>query len=583
MRYLSFLAFLWCCPSPLNAQLHDNTWLLGYQSGPPEPGDSYGIVTLSFPDGNAQATENQTTLLSFRDNNSAFSDAGGNLLAYCNGLQIENAAFQIMENGQALDQEIVQFYQYWSDDDPPQGSLFLPWPGHPDSVLLIYSGDFYVPAPGYGTMNRNLSYAVIDRQANGGLGKVVAREQPILEDTVAYGQVTATRHANGRDWWIMTPERNADRFYRILIDPGGVHVVGQQTVDEPVFMGLGQSCFSPDGRYFAAYNAVSAAAGAWLDVFDFDRCDGVLSNQRHLSYAPGEGRIGGVAISPNSRYLYHNFYDTVYQYDLQAANFAASQTVVAVRDPAEPFPFRFYQSQLAPDGKIYTSATNAMKALHVIHRPDEAGDACRYQQRGLVLPTLNAQSVANFPNYRLGPLDGSPCDTLGLDNVPAAWWRYEQDTLNPARFDFRDLSHHEPAVWTWDFGDGTGSAGQHPIHEYAAPGAYFVCLTVSNDHGADTHCKTVQITVSAPQPGWAAAVRVGPSPFRERLLVGLDAALPSPVFRLYDALGRLHIAQPLAGGLNELDTAALPAGVYFWEMTVERVRATSGKIIRAPN
>ncbi|GIW71609.1 MAG: hypothetical protein KatS3mg102_1151 [Planctomycetota bacterium] len=37
--------------------------------------------------------------------------------------------------------------------------------------------------------------------------------------------------------------------------------------------------------------------------------------------------------------------------------------------------------------------------------------------------------------------------------------------------------------YSWDFGDGTGSAQQHPVHVYAAPGTYTATLTVRDAGG----------------------------------------------------------------------------------------------------
>ena len=37
--------------------------------------------------------------------------------------------------------------------------------------------------------------------------------------------------------------------------------------------------------------------------------------------------------------------------------------------------------------------------------------------------------------------------------------------------------------WHWEFGDGTSSTAQHPLHIYAQPGTYAVSLTVSDDTG----------------------------------------------------------------------------------------------------
>ena len=42
---------------PLQAQHHDNHWLLGYASGP-GPGDEFGISQLSFDSGNVAIKEN---------------------------------------------------------------------------------------------------------------------------------------------------------------------------------------------------------------------------------------------------------------------------------------------------------------------------------------------------------------------------------------------------------------------------------------------------------------------------------------------------------------------------------------------
>lgn len=569
-------------PLLVQGQWHDFTWLIGYTTAnPPAQGDLDGITRISFKNGFFEAVEIVDLDYEFTDNNASFSDSSGNLIAYFNGIDIENSSFNVMENGQGMDGYIVPgpTYRKYSDEDLPQGSIFLPWPMHPDSIVLLYGG-----LANYGTAayvilgSLNLSYAVIDIKANNGLGKVVEREQPLLEDTIGNGQITACKHANGRDWWVLVWEANANRVYRFLINPKGISLKGQQTVDFPVYSGLGQSCFSPDGRFYASYNAISDSLGSKLDLFEFERCNGLLSNQLQvwhpLTYA------GGVSFSPDSRFLYENNYDTVYQYDLHAADIIGSQKIAAIRDDF-PYPMRFYLSQLAPDDKIYTSATNGSKWLHVIHRPDEEGAACQYEQRGILLPTVNSFSVPNFPNYRLGPLDGSLCDTLGLDNLPVAWFRYEQDTLDPNIFEFRDLSYYEPATWSWDFGDGTGSTERHPIHTYSNSGSYQVCLTVSNDIGSNTHCKTVQLTVSATQPAWVERIKVGPSPFRERLAVSLSVQLLSPVFRLYDMTGRPVGEERLTFGINETDTGGLPPGMYFWEVTTGNERVKSGKVVKA--
>jgi hypothetical protein len=140
--------------------------------------------------------------------------------------------------------------------------------------------------------------------------------------------------------------------------------------------------------------------------------------------------------------------------------------------------------------------------MHRVARPERGGEACEFVQSYYKFND-SYQNMPHFPNYRLGPVDGSACDTLGIDNHPLSNWRY--DRAGGYGVDFTSVSWYAPTAWTWDFGDGSGSAERNPSHFYAAAGPYEVCLTVSNAYGADTKCKTVWVgssdTGEAPAPG----------------------------------------------------------------------------------
>ena len=52
------------------------------------------------------------------------------------------------------------------------------------------------------------------------------------------------------------------------------------------------------------------------------------------------------------------------------------------------------------------------------------------------------------------------------------------------RFHFKDLSTRiKPDSWLWNFGDGSTSTEQNPVHVYGKPGIYDVSLKVSNAYG----------------------------------------------------------------------------------------------------
>ena len=260
------------------------------------------------------------------------------------------------------------------------------------------------------------NYSVIDMSQNNGKGKVILKNQLLINNIkMDIGKLTAVRHANGQDWWIVLGKENNTDYFRFLVSPQGITQVNSQNLPPKVSSGLGQACFSPDGTKYVKYNTVSFAKGAFIDIYDFDRCSGLLSNHKQFNYID-TSYGGGIAISPNSRYLYVPSWQYVYQFDLSASDVFSTIDTIATYDgflpPEFPVPMRFYLAQLAPNNKIYISCTSSAKSMHVIHDPDKKGKACNLEQRGFKLPTFNYNTIPNYPNFRLGALKGSPCDTL---------------------------------------------------------------------------------------------------------------------------------------------------------------------------
>ncbi|RLC07744.1 MAG: hypothetical protein DRI24_24385, partial [Deltaproteobacteria bacterium] len=90
-----------------------------------------------------------------------------------------------------------------------------------------------------------------------------------------------------------------------------------------------------------------------------------------------------------------------------------------------------------------------------------------------------------------------------VDSVPnpdcQADFYYVPDSLGQFAIQFFDNSTSAMPItsWTWDFGDGTTSTEQDPVHNYADAGTYYVCLTIeSADSGVsctDTYCMDVVV------------------------------------------------------------------------------------------
>ena len=80
---------------------------------------------------------------------------------------------------------------------------------------------------------------------------------------------------------------------------------------------------------------------------------------------------------------------------------------------------------------------------------------------------------------------------------PDALYSFVVDPVNPLAVQFFDQSTGPVTFWQWDFGDGSTSNEQNPIHVYAAGGTYNVRLTVANFSGTPDFLDQA-VTVVAP-------------------------------------------------------------------------------------
>lgn len=403
-------AALWLLTASISLTSHgqglNNLWMGGYDGsfGPP-----FGGIDLSFDGGELSITQ-VSRAIGFKRTCANITDDSGNLSFSTNGSFVANATGDTMANGSGLSPSTYTS-TYPGGLFISQAALILPYPEHDGQFFLFHS-----TIDNDQTLTASYVYlSLIDMSLDGGFGGVVFKNQPVVTDDLNAGKITAVKHANGRDWWVFCHKANSTTYYRLLVDPQGVSEPLTQDIGTIRPPDLGQVCFSPDGSRFAYYYG-----DADLDILRFDRCSGLFSDPVHVDIDDFD-QMGGVAFSPNGRFLYVSSVNDVYQFDMTAADITSSQLHIAEWDgfysPAPPLATTFDLAQLAPDGKLYISTGNSTFHLHVIVSPDSLGVACGMVQHGIELPAYFANSLPNHPNYHLGPLAGSPCDTLGLGVV----------------------------------------------------------------------------------------------------------------------------------------------------------------------
>jgi hypothetical protein len=413
--------FLFLVQLTAEAQRYDYTWLTGYGSkdGIVDSNIMYGITKFNFANG-APSISYDSLGMNFDRAICSMSDRDGNLLFYSNGNYIANQWDEKIVGSDSLSAGYITYN--WDPTIATMGQRFsrqivsIP---DADDRTVYYFFNILIDSIKDGSGNFSatskklfLNKLRFDMPLNKG---IIDIKKKVLIDTFPSSGMALNQHANGRDWWLIGQLSNTTKYYRFLITRDGAERLPDLDVAVHVnsMEEISVGGFSPSGNKYANLTGYDG-----LTIYDFDRCSGELSNRIDIPMPEIKAKVLlglSVSFSPNSRFLYVGATDRIYQFDMWAADIPASRDTVAWYDGFYDFQSvlrtSFSNSQLAPDGKIYFATGNATKYYHVIERPDEKGDSCRVRQHSVRLRGF-ANGIPYYPNYRLGPLVGSPCDTL---------------------------------------------------------------------------------------------------------------------------------------------------------------------------
>ncbi len=424
--YLQFITYF-LLGTELYAQKHDYNWISGKTVNTPIP--KFGLYNLNFSDSLFKLiplSEADSTKISMINNyHTSFSNKKGILKFFTNGLRVYDASYKTMFNGDTLNPGYL-WNKSTNDDsgyESSHGIVAVPDPKQKEKYSYLIHQGIDTSNTWYTALFANpLYYSKIDLDGNNGLGTVI--EKNIVIDTGKFEPLSMVKHANGRDWWIIMPEMYYNKYHRLLVTPEGIKGPWVQEIGpSPIINGAAFIIneFSPSGdKYLRGWILEGVA------IFDFDRCTGLLSNSNFIQYTDTL-KPSRIVFSPSGQYLYSigGSPGQLMQLDLNnpVHKFIEIAKNIDLMCQGKTNYINYINN--APDGKIYMAGGNiGIKCMSVINEPDKPFPDCNFQHPIIDVPYYN-QSFPYFPNYRLGPLIGSGCDTITStielkDNTPIA-------------------------------------------------------------------------------------------------------------------------------------------------------------------
>ncbi len=403
------------------------------------------LAGLDFNSGNPVALSDG--MLATNEGCAAISNYNGNLLFYTDGSTVWNKDHEIMLNGENLNGNLSS----------TNSAIIIPKPDN-IGIYYIFTVDDLAGANG-------LQYSEVDMQLDGDLGGVTSNKN-ILLHTPTTEKVTAVKHQNDIDWWVLSHKFNSKDFVAYLVSSSGVSspIISNigTTITGNTSNTVGAMKFSPNGRKVAIANSYENRE---VQLFDFNDLTGALSNPITLTGFNGiTGNVYGVEFSLDSKLLYvTDFGGSLYQYNLELAT---PTSIINSKLEIANNISGLGALQIAPNGKIYI-AREFISYLSVIDDPNVLGTGCNYRDVGISLN--NRRSKLGLPPF-----------------IQSYFWK-EVTSENLCYGENTQFSIVNPEVrQVWDFDDPASgiinntSTLPNPVHAFTAPGTYAVKVESTN-------------------------------------------------------------------------------------------------------
>ncbi|MDW5288819.1 T9SS type B sorting domain-containing protein [Formosa sp. PL04] len=361
--------------------------------------------------------------LNTKEGASSISDEFGNLLFYTDGTTVYNRNHEVMDNGTEL----------YGNSSSTQSAIVIPKPKS--------TTEFYIFTVGTGaerSVNHGFNYSIVDITENGGLGKIILKNQNLLP--YSSEKLSAViKDCNTQSIWMITLSTATAKDDNSILNTFYAYEITEKTINTtPVKSTItskitdirGALKLSPDGTKMANANMKGG-----LYLYDFDASTGAITQEQRLTISTtSSNNPYGVEFSPNNKFLYvhatndYNGDDSnlatrhqsaLIQYDLEAADISNSQVTLDNR--------KLFRGalQLGPDGKIYRALSETYEQglpyLGVIENPNAKGTSASYKHNAIPLKGNNSTQglppfIQSFFNQKIDIIHAN--DGIKTSNLP---------------------------------------------------------------------------------------------------------------------------------------------------------------------
>ena len=345
--------------------------------------DFSGWMPFSLTDSDMEASESAASVCNEQGDLLFYSNGGNSPTNSSVTGAIWNANHQIMENGILGDSSgCVSAFQ---------GAVAIPSPANNNptktgsNTYYLFVRDCVESSFSIPNYNSGLTYCLIDMNENGGLGKVVEKNQIVVPFSdggssvqTKHEPVAAVRNENNIDWWIFS--YNNDSLHSVELTENGIG--NYQSHD----IAVGAITISP--------RRDKIMAGEKL--FDFNAANGQVN---YLTTLDSES----ASFSSDGTKLYTLSNGDIFQYDIDAANIETSKTLISSVSGVN----RLY---LAPDHRIYLFSADSGGLPGYIECPNNDAAETGITMNSIGLNDMNSgYCFTNIPACYLYEITNGQC------------------------------------------------------------------------------------------------------------------------------------------------------------------------------